>query len=47
MIRLGENPWVGYGENYRMLENLINTHMEKGLFTLSKVVDVDLTTIWR
>jgi hypothetical protein len=46
-IRLGEDPWVSYGERYKLRDNLIITLREKGLYTLYLVVDGDFTTIWR
>lgn len=45
-VRLGVDPWVGCGKNYRLSENLVNILGEKGYFTLSKVAHHDCTTIW-
>jgi hypothetical protein len=35
-IRLGEDPWVCCGDNYKLLVHLIIILREKGLFTLNQ-----------
>jgi hypothetical protein len=46
-VRLGEDPWVGYGVSYRLSENLVQIIRVKGYYKLCQVVDRDLTTIWK
>jgi len=45
-VCIGVDPWVGSGEGYILLENLINILYENGIIFISNVSLSELTTIW-
>jgi hypothetical protein len=45
--RLGEDPWVGSGENFRLTKNMIGAFIEWGYFFLSQVEYHDNSSIFR
>jgi hypothetical protein len=46
-VRVGEDPSIGSGLNYKLPENHIFSLHEKGIFFLHRVTDPDMTSIWR
>eukprot|EP01018_Ginkgo_biloba_P031210 Gb_14160 [translate_table: standard] len=46
-VRLGEDPWVGYGGSFRLSKGVLQCLQERGLFNLSQATNMGLSTVWR
>ena len=45
-VRVGSNPWVGSGEDYKLLENLIASLQVKGIYNLAQATFSEFSSIW-
>jgi hypothetical protein len=45
-VKVRIDPWVGFGEAFRLSENIVNSLHEIGFFTLGQVIDLYHSTIW-
>eukprot|EP01018_Ginkgo_biloba_P010531 Gb_16175 [translate_table: standard] len=45
LVRLGEDPWVGSGEDFKLLGHMIQGLRDKGLFKLSQIADPTRTLV--
>jgi hypothetical protein len=46
MIRVGEDPWIGYPENYMLSNPLKNALSNREIYSLANAADQGTSSIW-